>query len=166
MMITVGHAKEFRPDNKWNKKNSKNEFRILNSTITNEIKRIFRKEFWNNSEELLLSVSRANCLYFHSAFPSTKNCCIYHFIVHSAGIQHFIYQLNTHPHTLSMEISFAVALRKVDCGILLNLIPIKTWHCLKHYQVMLSSVRVPVLMPSVFIRQRAPVFLFWRWNWQ
>jgi len=48
---------------------------------------------------------------------------------------------------------------KADCGILLNSTPIKTWHCLKLYQMMLSSERA-LALTSCLHQTVLPVFLF------
>lgn len=49
-----------------------------------------------------------------------------------------------------------MALIKADCGILLNSAPIKTWHCLKHF----DDAELSEGTCSVFIKQQVQFFLF------
>lgn len=98
---------------------------------------------------------------FSQCFPNSKE--LLHILSHCSFSNYSTFHPSlTHTHTfwiISVEISFTVALIKADCDILLNSAPIKTWHCLKHYQMMLSSVRALVLRPSIFIKERSLSFL-------
>ena len=117
--------------------------------------------------KILLLYQQRQLFMFAQCFPNSKELLQYYLIAHSAGTQHFIHLSLSHTHTfwiISAEISFTVALIKADCDILLNSAPIKTWHCLKHYQMMLSSVRALILRPSIFIKEQVPIFLFQRQN--
>jgi len=145
--LKVGHAEELRP---W------------------YIRSLGNRQEMKKSSKYCYYISKGNCLCLRSAFQTLKNCCIYYLIAYSAGTHHFIHLSLSHTHTHFLDhfwdISFIVALIKADCDILLNSAPIKTWHCLKHYQMMLSSVRALVLRPSIFIKEQVPIFLLQRWN--
>lgn len=141
--LKVGHAEELRP------------WCIYSLGNRQEMKK---------SSKYCYYISKGNCLCLHSAFQTLKNCCntISLLIQQVLNISSISLSLSL-THTfwiISAEISFTVALIKADCDILLNSAPIKTWHCLKHYQMMLSSVRALVLRPSIFIKEQVPIFLF------